>query len=121
MFSLTQSEYEALVFFASQGASDLQRAGLEKMLLGIEKRSGIERDVVYCIWELPDEIPPANVRFPDRWPPQQRGFVMLLDRKVSRQDVEQYVKRRSPQHGVIYVTRDSAYVAGLSTLDQFFR
>ena len=120
-FTLTQQQYETLVALAQKGVAVDRSVDLEAYLQDIEKANGIVRDTVYVQWQELDSALPPGTRFPDRWPPELRGRVQYIGRKVSRPDVEQYIKRRARNPGAVYVTRDPTYVTGLSTLDQFFR
>lgn len=119
---LNEQQWSSLVALARVGVSnnpDRSRQ-LEKFVRDIEERSGVFRDFLLVQWQEANQPLPILTNFPEVWPPQLRGTIELVTRKIAKFDVEQFVASRT-QHAVnILVTRDPAGIVGWTTLDDHF-
>lgn len=122
-FTLLQSEYEALISLARDGAAaqsaDKVRT-LEDFLQMIEAKNGITRSIVWVQWQEVDSPLPPGTDFPETWPPEMRKKVELVSRPVARVDVDQVVTQFARQPENILCTRDPAGIIGYTPIDDFF-
>lgn len=126
-FQLDVQEYEALVALARRGTlgkdgqvmADEARK-LETFLRAIEKKSGIVRDGLWVQWTEMDQPLPPNIRFPYTWPPQQRRYIELISRRVSRADVDAVLASHAKKPIDILVTKDPGATLGWTQVESFF-
>ncbi len=119
--SLSQQDYEALIYFARKGATteDEQRK-LETFLVSLEKNAGITRYFLWVQWQEMKQPLPPTAEFPAKWPPELRHRIELITRAISRSDVEAVLDRKASQPTNVVVTADPAGIVGWQTLDNYF-
>lgn len=121
-FTLTQEQYEALIFLARRGAEgDAQKlTQLDIFLRDIERTNGITRSFLMIQWqELSAPLPPGT-KFPERWPKELRKNIELVSRPVSKADVDAVLEKYAVEATNILVTKDTAGLVGWTPVDQFF-
>lgn len=121
-FTLSQEQYEALIFLARKGVegSPLDQTRLDQFLRDIEKTNGITRSFLWVQWqELSAPLPPGT-NFPEKWPPELRKAIELVGRPVARADVDDVLKRYASEPMSVLVTRDPAALVGWTPIDDFF-
>lgn len=119
--TLSQEDYEALIALGRKGlgGSDEVR-NFEAFLNRIEKANNIKRHLLWVQWQEADAPLPAGANFPRSWPPNLRGYIELLTRPITRQDVEYLLDDRAKKPVGVLVTPDPAAVVGWTKLDDYF-
>lgn len=122
IFSLTQEQYEALIFLARRGAEgDAQRlTQLDQFLRHIEKANGITRSFLMVQWQERSAPLPQGVKFPEKWPPELRKVIELISRPVAKADVEAVLGKYAQEPMSVLVTSDPAGLVGWTPVDQYF-
>jgi len=127
VFTLKQSQYEALIEFARRGTRD--DAGvvdteasrqLDEFLKFIEVANGITRDGVWIQWQELDQPLPPTANFPAEWPPKQRYWLEFIGRRVSKADVDAAVEHQARTAHNVMVTKDPGARVGWTPVDLFF-
>ncbi len=120
-FTLTTEEYEALVFFARKGATEVQTSrNLDNFLKSIEKKNGITRHGLWIQWQEAGKQVPTTAKFPEAWPPELRYYLELLSRPIAKADVMTAVGKKARKPLNIMVTPDPAGVIGWTLIDAYF-
>jgi len=122
-FTLTQEQYEALVVFAREGATqkgEERVRALEEWLRLIEKQNNVTRSFVLVQWQELSQPLPAGTFFPTKWPPELRRSIELVTRPVARADVDKVLAAYATSPTEVLCTRDPAGVLGWTPIDQFF-
>ena len=119
-FTLTQSQYEALVALARQGVSDAtQRRALDAFLREIEKASGVTRHGLFIRWiEAGASMP--KYEFPESWPPTMEAWIELITRPIAKADVMKVLAAKAKKPVNVMVTTDPAGLVGWALLEQYF-
>lgn len=119
--TLTQEQYQALVFLARKGAASTEaKRVLEAFLKDVEKNSGINRYFLKARWQELSAPLPKNTNFPAVWPPTQELDIERTDRPIAKVDVLAAVNAKASKPENIMVTRDVAGLAGWTKADDFF-
>lgn len=126
-FTLTQSQYEALVSFARRGVvnddgeTNLEQARqLDEFLKSLEVSNDIVRDGVWIQWQELG-VPLANdTSFPDKWPPEMRFWLEFIGRRVSRADVDVTLQNQAVNAHNVLITKDPSARVGWTPVDDFF-
>lgn len=121
-FTLTQEQYEALIFLARVGVEGDQgkQVELDRFLRNIEQTNGITRSFLWVQWQEVSAPLPAGTRFPEEWPEKLREAIELVTRPVARADVEAVLEANASEPVSVLVTKDPAGIVGWTTLDDFF-
>lgn len=121
-FTLTQEQYEALIYLARQGATgDPQKqTQLNTFLKDIEKSNGVTRSFLWIQWQEVSAPLPEGTNFPQVWPPELRVAIELVTRPISKADVEKVLANKASEPLSVLVTRDPAGLVGWTPLDDFF-
>lgn len=119
--TLTQEQYQALVFLARKGAasSDAKRV-LETFLKDVEKNNGVTRYFLKVRWQELNAPLPKTTDFPAVWPPSQELDLERTDRPIAKADVLAAVLDTASSPTNILVTRDVGGLAGWTKVDDFF-
>lgn len=121
-FTLSQEQYEALIFLARRGAEGnaQQLTQLDLFLRDIEKSNGVTRYFLWVQWqELSAPLPPGT-NFPEKWPKELRKAIELIGRPIARADVDQVLDRYASEPMTVLVTKDPAALVGWTPIDDFF-
>jgi hypothetical protein len=121
-FTLTQEQYEALIFLARKGAGSngAKQLELDFFLKDIEKTNGITRSFLWVQWQELSAPVPAGTSFPTKWPPELRRAIEFIARPVAKVDVEQVLEKYAQQPTIVLVTKDPAALVGWTPIDDFF-
>jgi hypothetical protein len=121
-FTLTQEQYEALIYLARKGAGtdSAKQVELDIFLKDIEKTNDITRSFLWVQWQEASAPLPAGASFPEKWPPELRKAIELISRPIARADVDQVLEKYASQPTVVMVTKDPAGIAGWTPIDDFF-
>ncbi len=112
-FTLNQEEYEALIAYAREGATNdagqvnhEKAIRLDQFLEVIEKKNGITRYLVWVQWQELDAPLPANTRFPEVWPPELRVRIEHVIRPISRKDIDDVLDSNAKNPTSVLFTTD---------------
>ena len=121
-FTLSQEQYEALIFLARKGAGTdtAKQVELDIFLKDIEKTNGITRHFLWVQWQEAGASLPAGTNFPEKWPPNLRKAIEIISRPIAKADVEQVLEKYASQPMVVLVTKDPAATTGWTPIDDFF-
>jgi hypothetical protein len=126
-FTLTQSQYEALVEFARRGVvnddgeTNLEQArNLDEFLRSLEVSNDIVRSGVWIQWQELGQPLANDTSFPDKWPPEMRHWLEIIGRPVSRADVDVTVENQATNAHNVLVTKDPAARVGWTPVDDYF-
>ena len=120
-FTLTQEQYEALIYMAREGATTPQKkTELDQFLRLIEKANNITRYFLMIQWQELSAPLPQGTNFPEVWPPKLRKTIELVTRPIAKVDVEEMLKKSASEPTAVLVTRDPAGIVGWTELDDFF-
>ena len=121
--TLTQEQYESLIFLARQGAQaegENKVRDLEQWLVLIEKANGITRSLVLVQWEELGQALPIGTFFPHKWPPDLRATIEYVTRPVARADVDRLLASRARKPLKVLCTKDPAGIVGWTPVEDFF-
>ena len=119
--TLTEEQYTALVALARNGVTGQDRTiRLEQFLLDIEKSNGINRYLLWVLWQETDNIMPPTTRFPESWPPTQKMLLERIDRPIAETDVEALLKANARKPVNVLVTPDPAGIVGWTQYAVYF-
>lgn len=121
-FTLSQEQYEALVFLARKGAEgDAHKlTELDRFLQDIERTNGITRNFLMIQWqELSAPLPPGT-KFPEKWPKELRKVIELISRPIAKVDVDAVLEKYATEPTNVLVTKDPAGLVGWTPVDQYF-
>lgn len=119
--SLSQPDYEALVFFAKKGVTTQDEAlRLETFLKDLEKRNGVERYLLWIQWQEASTPLPPTANFPKVWPPELRFRLELISRPITRADVDAVLEKKATNPVTVVVTSDPAALLGWTPLEAWF-
>lgn len=116
--SMTTEQYTALSALARLGTGDVIK--LESFLKQIEKENGIKRYLLWVQWQEKDQPLPPHTKFPTNWPPKLRQVIQLINRPVSRTDVDDVLQEHATNPLSVMVTPDPAALLGWTSLALYF-
>ena len=121
-FTLSQEQYEALIYLARKGTgSDAgKQIELDTFLKDIESTNGIKRYFLWVQWQEAGAPLPSGMSFPEKWPPDLRKAIELISRPIAKADVKQVLEKYASQPTIVLVTKDPAGIAGWTPIDDFF-
>jgi hypothetical protein len=119
---LELEEYEALSFFAREGAADAdKKRQVEAFLQSIEKKNSVTRYFLVVQWQEAAYALPPTARFPNPWPPEMRFTLERTDRPIARADVEKVLSTKAKKPVTVMITTDPGGELGWQAIDTYFK
>lgn len=120
--TLTQEQYQALIYLARLGSvTPDQKRVLEKFLKDLEALNGYKRYLLLVQWQELNSPLPAGTDFPAVWPPEMRRTIEREDRPIAKSDVLKEVDTYAKNPTNILVTKDVGGIVGWTKIDDFFK
>jgi hypothetical protein len=114
--TLTRAQYESLVL-AAEGDTTIDVALLKKT---VDRANSITRYVLNIRWQDVGGTPPTRIEIANGtgWPAEQT-FKLVLDRAISREDVDDVLETQATSPVDPAVTRDPDGIVGWTLLDDY--
>lgn len=112
--TMTREQYEAL----SNLAIGENTAVATPMRDAIDRANGIRRFYLNIRWEDVGGVPPPRIELGKGWPPAQT-YLLVLERRISRADVDQVLTQNTKNPTNVQVTPDRYGVVGWSLIADY--
>jgi len=112
--TMSREQYEALCNLAIK--QDPVNGGSLRDI--VDKANGIRRFFLYIRWEDVGGVPPPRIELGKGWPPSQT-FPLVLERSITRADVDQVLTTQATNPTNVQVTPDRAGIVGWTLIDDY--
>jgi hypothetical protein len=112
--TMTRPQYDALLAAAKVG-DPVAAAQLQKL---IDAGNGIIRYLLQIRWQDVGGKPPPRIELGKGWPPDQT-FLLQLERRISRADVDDVLRTNASNPVSVMVTPDPLGVVGWTLIDDY--